>query len=300
MNSPLVIYLEFNSPEELKEAYEQHISKGGYFVPTEEPSPRTTPVELRFSLPGLAEPYPISGEVAFAATPDQPIPGMGSGMAIQFNQMTEQIEKVFKAAITIAQAEGMGSAPVAGDLTQPEGEEYELEEEDEEGSDEDDEGEDEEDESEDRVSSVMATLNMQSGENLYFTIRKMPLHQKVIAAKRGNRSVRNILLQEGNKKVLRFMLQNPQVSTPEVIQMLKMPNIPQEIIKVIAKSGNWSQSEEVKFHIVSNPKTPLPQALKLLSGLNQNSLGKLAKSGAVKAQIKSNALKLLEQRRSGK
>lgn len=296
-----VIEIEFDTAAELEEAYQNHISKGGYFLPTDSPEPRTTPVELRFSLPGVTEPLVIRGEVAYAATPDAPMPGMGAGMAVQFDQISKQMSTAFKAAITIARAEGMGGGGEVSADAGPESEEGFM---DEDGDQDDDsgdqeDGEDLEEESEESAAKIMAQLNMQSGESLYFTIRKMPLHQKITAAKRGNRSVRNILIQEGNKKIINFMLQNPGMSTPEVIQMLKMTNLSQEIIQAIAKNSSWSQSEEVRYHIVINPKTPLPMALNTLIALNQNSLAKIAKSGAVKAQIKSNALKLLEQRRRG-
>ncbi len=79
--------------------------------------------------------------------------------------------------------------------------------------------------------------------------------------------------------------------------MLKLTNLSQEVVQTIAKSSNWSQSEEVKFGLVTHPKTPLPLSLSLLPLLNQNSLAKLAKSANTKHQMKSKALQLLEQRR---
>jgi len=306
--SPLVIEVEFKSAGELEAAFNENILKGGYFVASENPAPRTTPVELRFSLPGVTEPLLLSGEVAFAATPDAPMPGMGAGMAIQFGEVTDQAKKAFKAAITIAKAEGIKAASGKAEAEQPAAEEDAValegeddgpdpETSDDEESGDDEEGEDEPDE--ETSERIMARLNLQSSENLYQTIRQMSPHQKMVAAKRGNRAVRNILIQEGNKKILQFMLQNPQMSVPEVVQMLKMPNLSQEIIKVISKSTSWSQSEEVKYHLAINPKTPLPMALGQLIALNPNNLAKIAKSGAVKHQIKSHALKLLEQRRKG-
>ncbi len=288
--------VRFSSLHELEHAFNDQISKGGYFIASDEPAPRTTPVMVNFHLPGLPEPIAVDGEVAFAATSDQPMPGMGAGMAIQFADLSAQIKRAFSAAITIARKEGFETASTAELEGKEWGGEDDLEEDGDAGEDEKEEYEEEE-ESEESSRSFLARLSQQSGENLYFTIRGLPMHQKITAAKRGNRTVRNILLQEGNKKIIGFILQNPQLSTPEIIQMLKMPNLPQEVVKNIARNSNFSQSEEVRFQIVNSPKTPLPLALNLLNGLNINSLAKLAKSGAVKNQIKSSALKLLEQRR---
>jgi len=279
-DSALALDIGFDSPEELERAWRDQISKGGYFVPSDDPLPRTSPVELRFNLPGLEKPLVLKGEVAFSAGRDSPMPGMGTGMAVQFSQSPDEVEKAFSSSIAVARSKGMDAGGASEEPDEEEGEEFDEVQEDEEST-----------------SRLLANLSTQSSENLYFTIKKMSLHQKFMAAKRGNRAVRAILLREGHKKVLRFLLQNPQFSTPEVVQMLKAPNVPIEIVQAIAKNSTWSQSEEVKYQIVTNPKSPLPLVLNLLPSLNQNSLAKLAKSGAVKVQIKSSALKLLEQRR---
>jgi len=309
--SSRIIEVRFTSAQELEGAFKEQISKGGYFIKSDDPAPRTTPVEIRFYLPGVNEPLSLAGEVAFAAPLSAPMPGMGAGMAIQFHKLNPQTLKTFEASITIARSEGLAPETKAGKTPEPGaseepialgGEEPAGDSAEPTDGDENSEGEDELDEAitpqeEEDADKILAHLNLQSSENLYAIIRKMPPHQKIVAAKRGNRAVRNILLQEGNKKIMTFLLQNPQMSAGEIIQMLKMTNLSQEIVQAIAKNSNWSQSDEVKAGIVTHPKTPLPLALTLLPGLNQNSLAKLAKSQATKHQIKSNALKLLEQRR---
>ncbi len=292
-SSPLVLVVRFDDADELESAFQGQIKNGGYFISSDDPAPRTTAVEVRFHLPGIKRPVAAPGEVAFQATVEAPMPGMGPGMAIQFDKLSDDIIRSFEAAITVARTEGMDAAADPGS-----GEEWDgdLEE-----SDDPDEEEDpqEEEESEESINKMMIGLNQQTSENLYQVVRQMKPHQKVVAAKRGNRNVRNLLIKEGNKKVLNFILQNPQLSVPEVAQMLKAPNLPQDIIQNIAKNANWCQSEDVRLLIVTHPKTPLPLALKQLIALNQQSLAKLAKSQNTKAQIKSNALKLLEQRRKG-
>ncbi|HUT55632.1 MAG TPA: hypothetical protein VM658_19740 [bacterium] len=304
------IEVKFKSALELESAYKEHIRKGGIFIPSDDPAPRTTPVEIKFLLPGVSDPIVVAGEVAYAATKSAPMPGMGTGMAIQFNKITPQTMKIFEASITIARAEGLEAAPAAAapqpaapdQGAAPDQEAVALGGDDEElewdGDGENEEAlEKEAEPDEASIQKLLARMSQMSAENLYALIRKLPLHEKVTAAKRGNRTVRNILLQEGNKKIMGFLLQNPQMSTGEVIQMLKLTNLSQEVVQAIAKNSSWSQSEEVKFGLVTHPKTPLPLALSLLTLLNQNSLAKLAKSANTKHQMKSKALQLLEQRR---
>ena len=295
--SARIIEVSFSSLEELEKIYREGISKGGYFHPADDPAPRTTPVELRFRLPGLKDPLTVKGEVAFAATSETPMPGMGIGMAIQFQDLSPAIKSAFETAITIARAEGFDQQSTAPeDGPDPEADESEADEEDEEGNEagDSDSTAPEVDQTSDR--QIMARLNMLTSENLYSALRQLPLYHKIAAAKRGNRSVRNILMQEGKKKILTYLLQNPQLGPGEVIQMLKMPNLSLEIIQLISKNTQWNQNEEIRYMITIHPKTPLPLALNLLNGLNVNNLAKIAKAN-YKAQIKSNAVKLLELRR---
>ncbi len=306
-SSRRTIEVFFNSVDELEKAFEESISKGGYFVPTDDPEPRNTRVELDFKLPGLRDPLKVEGEVAYQATPEAPMPGMGAGMAIQFQELSDSILKAFQAAITIARAEGLEGADrdeeegaETEEGTEWDSEETETESPGEGGEwSEEDYGEQDEKESSARTESaiqVVSRLNQMTTENLFNEIRSLPMHQKVVAAKRGNRSVRNLLLQEGHKKVLTHLLNNPQLSAGEVMQMMKISNLSTELIQAIAKNSQWSQNEEIKYLIAVHPKTPLPLALKTLGALSTKNLAKIAKAG-YRAQIKSKAVKLLEQKR---
>lgn len=307
---PQKLVIKFDSLARLEKDYEQQISKGGYFVASDQPLPRTTQVELAFHLPGQPQPLAVRAEVVMAATPTAPMPGMGAGMVIQFEKLSPMISNAFKAAITIAKIEGMdagkaevpaptaaGEGPAEEEEAQPLGGAEDGEDQPEDQSEDQDEEIGEVDENDQAIRDIITKINTLTGDQLYFILRKLPLHQKVAAAKRGNRTVRNILLQEGQKKILQFMLQNPQMTVPEVIVMLKMPNLSLDCIQFIAKNSTFNQSEEVKYFIVINPKTPLPLSLTVINSLNLQNIAKIAKSQAVKPQLKSSALKLLELRR---
>ena len=307
MADPRVHDIHFGSADEIQAALDSQVSKGGWFIVCDDPDPRGSSVLLRFHLPGLAAPFEVPGEVAFAAPKTAPVPGLGSGMAIQFQKLSTQLVTAFSAAVTIARTEAASPPPPAAappvqelepataDSAPAESDEW-TEEPGENWPDGPADGPAQEpDEAQQR--KILATINTQNTENLYGTLRQMPFHQKVVAAKRGNRAVRAILIQEGNQKVLNFILQNPQLSVPEIITILKLPTVTYDLIQTIAKNAAWAQSEEVRFLIILHPKTPLPLALNIMPNLNVNSIAKLAKSGGVKAQLKSTAIKLLEQRR---
>lgn len=285
---PRVLGVTLTGADEISAALENQVSKGGWFYPTDAPDPRGTKVVVAFSLPGLPEPLEVPGEVAFAAPATAPVPGLGAGMAIQFTRLTGQLTNAFQSAAVIARSETTGPRPAADTASPAEAGETLAGNEDDGPLEEPDEP---------TQSQILARLNSQTSENLYKILRPMPLHMKVVAAKRGNRAVRALLIQEGNKKIMTFLLQNPQITIPEIITMIKVPTISQEVLQLIAKNANWSQTEDVRFALVMHPKTPLPLCLTLLPSLNVNSLAKLAKTGSSKPQVKSTALRLLQERR---
>ncbi len=70
---PLVVDVEYGPETAPVRHRTRNIGTGGLFVSTEEPLPEGTPVKLRFTLPGHAEPIPVEAAVVWA----EPLLGMG-------------------------------------------------------------------------------------------------------------------------------------------------------------------------------------------------------------------------------
>jgi hypothetical protein len=134
--------------------------------------------------------------------------------------------------------------------------------------------------------------------NLYQAMRKLSRIEKLKLAKRGNRRYLSYLIQEGDKQLVRFIIQNPHLSAVEVLQLLKSPQLTTEILQELARNPAFGQNEEIRYQLVIHPKTPLPTAMSLLTSLNQRQLGLIAKNKNMKHQLKASALKLVLQRQS--
>jgi len=266
-----VFNVRFPSLEKFEKELTENISKGGFYLRTQKPKPLRTKIEVRFHLPGKDEPVPMEGEVVQVVTPEQQDQVLKAGMAVQFCEFDENTVQWLQEILQECKSAEASETP-------------------QEQQTDDDRQEEEEEEDE---------FTGQDQSNIFAAVRSKSIHEKVSLAKRANRSVRNVLIQEGNKQVMRFILQNPKLTAQEVVQILKMPYINMETIQTIAKDGRWSQNEDIRYHIVISPKTPLPTALNVLNSLNVKNLALVAKSRHVKAQVKSNALKLLEKRRGG-
>ncbi len=291
------LQLRFATKEEFEREYNENLSKGGVFIATSEPPPLRAKVEFDIFAPEREEPLTLMGEVVHVIGADQQVPGMEPGVALQIMNYDDELDQRLKGLVSEEPAE-TGEAGAVPEESEDLPEEVEAGPEDS-GEPEETYQESTEEEEEASVQRTIQAFHGLDLDNLFLSVRRLPRTEKIKLAKRGPKKVLNILIQEADKQILRFVVQNPRLGVPEVLAILKNPQTSLEIIQSIGKNSGFMQSDEVKYHLVTNPKTPLPMALNHLKALNQKDLAKIAKSRHVKMQLKSNALKLLELRRGG-
>lgn len=267
----------FASWEEYKQELETNLKNFGLFLPEAVSVAMREKIEVEIWLPGAGTPILTKAEVV-AIFPD------GSALSLESGPETIRILKEKEQELktepiqTMEQEEEKEEAePLPEKLLESN---QELEEDGEE---------------------IERRLGFSSLDysNLYQAVRRLSKLERIALAKRGNRKALSILIQEGDRTLFRFIIQNPHLGTVEVLQLLKHPSLSMDIIQELVRNSSWLQNEEVRFQIVVHPKTPLPTALSLLPGLNQRQLGQISKSKHIKYQIKNSALKLLIQRQSG-
>lgn len=128
------------------------------------------------------------------------------------------------------------------------------------------------------------------------TIPSLPLPEKVRLALTGDKEVRSLLCRDPNKVVLANLLQNPRLSDPEVLQMARDRNLPEEILSELLRRKEWIKKYPVRLALVQNPKVPLPSALKLLGTIRDADLRRIARSKDVPSQIAAGARRTLAAR----
>ena len=133
---------------------------------------------------------------------------------------------------------------------------------------------------------------------LHEKLRKLNVNERARLASRADKVTRSILLRDIEPQVIMFMLKNPHITRGEIIEITKSPRINYNIAKIILSNKVWARNEEIRFNLTVNPKTPLPEALKLLSGLNLKHLRAIAKNQGMRTRIKNTALRLVLERSS--
>lgn len=137
------------------------------------------------------------------------------------------------------------------------------------------------------------------GRNLAAEIQAMPVGQRLKLAMKGNRDARQILIRDSSRIVQRFVLLNPRISDEEIVTLCKNRSIDRELLDQICRRKEWLANYQVKLALATNPKTPLPLALRLVPSLLPRDLRALAKSKNVPAGVNSLAKRLILQRSQG-
>ena len=74
--APVTVRVEYASVDAMFSEFTRNINEGGVFIETESPLALDERVHLQFRLPGVAEPFKVSGRVAWIES-DGAAPGMG-------------------------------------------------------------------------------------------------------------------------------------------------------------------------------------------------------------------------------
>ncbi len=127
-------------------------------------------------------------------------------------------------------------------------------------------------------------------------ILKMTISEKIKLATLGNKAARSILLRDSNKLVQLAAVTSPRITEGEVIGLTNSRTLPDDVMRVILSNRDWMKNYQVKVNLVNNPKTPVPEALRLLQHLRNSDLKQLARNRNVSNVIRTQAKNLLQKK----
>jgi hypothetical protein len=129
-------------------------------------------------------------------------------------------------------------------------------------------------------------------------IMRMGMKDRVRLAMKGDREARNILIRDPNRIVVQAVVNNPRITEQEIEKIAAMRTVPEEILRFIANSRQWSRSYSVVHNIARNPRAPIANVLTILSRLHLKDLGALSGNKNVSDAVRRQAFRL-KQSRSG-
>jgi hypothetical protein len=132
------------------------------------------------------------------------------------------------------------------------------------------------------------------GQERQSTLQKIAalnVAQRMALAMKGSREDRAILIRDPNKIVGVAVLSSPKITEAEVENIAKMASVPEEILRMIGFSRNYTKNYNVVLALAKNPKTPLAMSMNFLPRLNEKDLRSLSTNRNVPEVLRVTARK---------
>lgn len=129
-------------------------------------------------------------------------------------------------------------------------------------------------------------------QSLQLYITGLTVPKKVELAIKGNKEVRQILSRDPNKMVARAVFSSPRLSATDVMEYVHSPLTNEDLLREIGLHREWISNPQFLKAIVSNPRTPVPVAMRHLPRLSISDLNLLSKNRNVHALIRREAKRL--------
>ena len=127
----------------------------------------------------------------------------------------------------------------------------------------------------------------------YQQLQEMTVNEKIKMALTGDKEWRTLLIREANKQINTAVLRNPRITEGEVLAVTQNRSSSEELIRVVLLNRDWVKLYDVKKALVHHPRTPLQQAMRMMSFLSERDIKELAGSRNVTQPIINNARRML-------
>jgi hypothetical protein len=124
-------------------------------------------------------------------------------------------------------------------------------------------------------------------------IASMSVAQRVVAAMKGTREERAILIRDSNKLVNAAVLSSPKLTETEVESIAKMTSVSEEVLRIIGRTRAWTKNYTIIAGLARNAKTPPAISMNLLSRLTEKDLRAITTDRNVPDVIRTSARRKL-------
>jgi len=120
---------------------------------------------------------------------------------------------------------------------------------------------------------------------LHTKIAQMTVSQRIRCATLGNSAERLLLIRDNNRLVASAAAKSPQFKENEAICVTASRSISDEVLRIIAMNREFVRSYQIKYNLVTNPRTPFTFVARLIPHLREGDLKNLAKSKGVSGTV---------------
>ena len=127
-------------------------------------------------------------------------------------------------------------------------------------------------------------------------VMRMGIKDRIKMAMKGDREARTLLIRDSNRVVAGAVLQNPRITENEVEKIAAMRSVPDEVLRTIANNRNWARNYAIIHNLARNARTPIANAMSILSRLQLRDLIAISKNRNVSDAVRRHALRLAAAR----
>jgi hypothetical protein len=120
---------------------------------------------------------------------------------------------------------------------------------------------------------------------LFVQISRMTVTQRIRRATLGTAAERLLLVRDPNRLVSRAAAKSPLLRESEAVLISGSRSVDEDVLRLLATNRELTRNYQVKFNLVSNPKTPFTFSARLIPHLRDNDLKLLAKSKNVSSAV---------------
>lgn len=143
-------------------------------------------------------------------------------------------------------------------------------------------------------------LTQEERRSVFMKIKGMRPVDQMRLALLGGIEARQLLLRSPIRMVREAVLDNPKISSEEILRIVRNKSIGEEIVHKIAKNRDWTKNYRIMVELVQNPKTPLQFSLKFLERLLERDLVSVSRSKQVPGIVAATAKSISVQRQKYK
>ena len=123
-------------------------------------------------------------------------------------------------------------------------------------------------------------------------IMRLNVAERNLLAMKGGAEERTILIRDTARVVSMAVLKNPRMSENEISKFAGMRSLHEDILRAIAKNGDWTKKYSVALSLVRNPKTPSGLSVQFLARLGTRDLRIISGDKNVPELVRRNARNL--------
>ncbi|MCS7312008.1 MAG: hypothetical protein NZ742_03725 [Acidobacteria bacterium] len=126
-------------------------------------------------------------------------------------------------------------------------------------------------------------------QRLLDRIMRMTIPERIMLALLGHREARMFLIRDPNRIVQEAVMKSPRLSESEAETYAAMRHLEPDVLRILADRREFHKNRTFLYRIVTNPKTPIPIATRLMAQLSVMQLRDITRSRDVPMAVRNMA-----------